>query len=178
MYQKPIVIDELCYEGNIDNDWGNISAQEMTRRFWEITIRGGYAGHGETYVHPEDKLWWSHGGKLHGDSPVRLKFLLNVLNQNSGISLKLSDNDTRMAVEEIDLSGGAYRLLYFGLSRPSFKTFHFDDQFEYEVEIIDTWEMTIESTGVFKGKFEVKLPGKEYMALRIIKKTRKLIKNS
>lgn len=32
-YQKPIVWDEIAYEGNIDMGWGNISGQELTRRF-------------------------------------------------------------------------------------------------------------------------------------------------
>jgi hypothetical protein len=35
------------------------------------------------------------------------------------------------------------------------------------VEVIDTWEMTIKNLGIFKGKFRVELPGKEYMAVRI-----------
>ncbi len=34
----------------------------MVRRFWETAVRGGYCGHGETYLHPEDILWWSKGG--------------------------------------------------------------------------------------------------------------------
>ena len=59
-YNKPVVWDEIAYEGNIDMGWGNISGQEMVRRFWEAALRGGHPGHGETYVHPEDILWWSH----------------------------------------------------------------------------------------------------------------------
>ena len=38
---------------------------------------------------------------------------------------------------------------------------------EYQVEIIDTWEMTVTDGGIHKGKFRVKLPGKEYMAVRL-----------
>ena len=37
--------------------------------------------------------------------------------------------------------------------------FYFDDTTEYQVEIIDTWEMTITDGGIHKGKFRVKLPG-------------------
>ena len=43
-YGKPVVWDEIAYEGNIDMGWGNISGQELTRRFWEASLRGGYAG--------------------------------------------------------------------------------------------------------------------------------------
>ncbi len=34
-YRKPVVLDEIAYEGNIQHGWGNITAEEMTRRFWE-----------------------------------------------------------------------------------------------------------------------------------------------
>ena len=68
LYRKPIVNDECQYEGNIPLPWGNISAQELVHRFWVMVINGGYAGHGETYLHPEDLLWWAKGGVLRGES--------------------------------------------------------------------------------------------------------------
>lgn len=40
---------------------------------------------------------------------------------------------------------------------------------EYEVNVIDTWEMTVESRGIFRGKFRIGLPGKPYMAVQIRK---------
>lgn len=49
-YQKPIVFDEFCYEGDIHYSWGNISAQEMTHRFWCAYCIGVFATHGETYL--------------------------------------------------------------------------------------------------------------------------------
>jgi hypothetical protein len=73
-YQKPVIYDECRYEGNISQGWGNQSAQEMVHKFWLGTIRGCYVGHGETYNHPEDILWWSKGGALHGESPARIAF--------------------------------------------------------------------------------------------------------
>ena len=171
IYQKPIVIDEMCYEGNIDHEWGNISGKELVRRFWETIIRGGYAGHGETYVHPKDQLWWSHGGELHGESPERLKFLHKILCQTPVGGLRYSKTEHRTAVDETVFAPGAYRLIYYGVSRPQFMQFYYDDIHEYEVEVIDTWDMTIKKAGVFRGKFEIRLPGKEYMAVRIIRRT-------
>ncbi|WP_027630071.1 DUF5605 domain-containing protein [Ruminiclostridium cellobioparum] len=47
------------------------------------------------------------------------------------------------------------------------RNFYFDNESEYRVEVIDTWEMAIKEAGVFKGKFTVELSGKEYMAIRI-----------
>ena len=74
-YHKPVVVDEAGYEGNIQYGWGNLTAEEEVRRFWEIAMRGGYPGHGETYLNENNILWWSHGGKLHGESHLRFGFL-------------------------------------------------------------------------------------------------------
>jgi hypothetical protein len=72
-YGKPVVYDECKYEGNIPQGWGNISAEQMTRNFWMGTLAGCYVGHGETYKHPEDLLWWAKGGVLRGQSPARIQ---------------------------------------------------------------------------------------------------------
>ena len=74
-YQKPVIYDECKYEGNIPQGWGNITALEMTQRFWLGTLSGCYVGHGETYKHPQDLLWWAKGGVLRGESPKRIAFL-------------------------------------------------------------------------------------------------------
>lgn len=170
-YQKPVVLDEICYEGNIDQGWGNISGQEMVRRFWEATCRGGYAGHGETFVHPQDILWWSHGGELHGESPERLKFLYRIICETPGLGLKPFNIfwDTVDAVPDVATNEHGYYLIYMGFNQPSFKSFHFDDENEYNVEIIDTWNMTITNAGKHKGKFKIKLPSRQYMAIRVKK---------
>ena len=179
-YQKPVVWDEICYEGNINHCWGNISGQELVRRFWEATVRGGYAGHGETYVHPDDILWWSHGGELHGESQERFKFLHKIMCETPGLGLTPLSMpifnrgsaftwDDQVAVPCDVGYRGTYYLIYFGVFRPAFREYHLDDINEYEVEVIDTWDMTIEKAGTFKGKFRVELPGKEYMAIRIRK---------
>ena len=54
-----VINDEPEYEGNIWPSWGNITAQELTHRFWITVMRGGYAGHGETYADPDDLIWWA-----------------------------------------------------------------------------------------------------------------------
>jgi hypothetical protein len=67
------VLEGVWYEGvrkSNEQDGANydISAKELVHRFWVMVINGGYAGHGETYLHPEDLLWWSKGGILRGES--------------------------------------------------------------------------------------------------------------
>ena len=39
-WRKPVVFDECRYEGNIASRWGNISADAMTRRFWQAAAQG------------------------------------------------------------------------------------------------------------------------------------------
>ena len=58
-------------------------------------------------------------------------------------------------------------LFYTDRNQPAFRRFHFDDTHQYRVEVIDTWDMTIEDRGVFTGLFRVELPSKQYMAIRI-----------
>lgn len=167
-YGKPVVWDEIAYEGNIDMGWGNISGRELTRRFWEASLRGGYAGHGETFLHPDDILWWSHGGELHGQSPERIRFLLSILKETPGHGLKQGPGafDELVAVPDTMMPQG-YEIHYYGFGCPSFRDFYKEDGAEYQVEVIDTWNMTVTDVGVHSGKFRVSLPGREYMAIRL-----------
>jgi hypothetical protein len=78
-YRKPVLVDEYGYEGNNTQPWGELTGPEEVARHWEITMAGGYASHGETYVHPGGVLWWAAGGELEGESPPRLAFLKSVM---------------------------------------------------------------------------------------------------
>src|SRR5262249_32190091 len=78
-YRKPIVIDEFGYEGDVGPTWGNLTGQDETSRFWDVVMAGGYASHGEAFVHPGGLLWWGVGGELVGESPARLGFLKEIL---------------------------------------------------------------------------------------------------
>ena len=37
------------------------------------------------------------------------------------------------------------------------------------MEVIDTWNMTIDDRGIMKGRFHLDLPGKEFTAIRVVK---------
>jgi hypothetical protein len=170
-YRKPVIVDECRYEGNIPNQWGNITAEEMARLFWEGTLRGGYVGHGETYLHPDDILWWSKGGILHGKSPERIAFYKRILRE---MRIHELDPVPSTSVKEdwhhyacLGKPGERY-IVYFGFSQPGRFTLKLSEQKEFRVQIIDTWEMTISPLeGTFAGKFEIELPGKPYIAVRI-----------
>lgn len=171
IYQKPVVIDEMAYEGNHPNIWGNISPQEMTRRFWDALCRGGYGGHGETYV--DENIWWSHGGELKGESPDRIAFMKRILEDapSGGLKPKAMEwDDMCVAPDDDDVAKeSGYHLFYYGIARPLFRHYHVDDDNTYSVEIIDTWNMTVEKVGEFKGRFKVYLPAREYIAVRLKK---------
>ena len=51
--------------------------------------------------------------------------------------------------------------------QPSFREFDLPSEKEYEVFVLDTWNMTKECVGRKKGKFKVALPGKQYMAVML-----------
>lgn len=83
-YQKPVIFDEFCYEGDIQHEWGNISGFEMTNRFWQACVCGAYATHGETFYAEDEVLWWAKGGKLKGKSPRRIAFLKELVESLPG----------------------------------------------------------------------------------------------
>lgn len=173
-YKKPVVIDEMAYEGNIPHFWGNITAEEMVRRFWECAMRGGYPGHGETYMSEDNVLWWSHGGRLHGESWKRFRFLHQIMTETPGHGLTSDaaldyQGVTAVPEDEEERRNQSYFIYYYSFMQPLCKTFHIDDDTCYGAEVIDTWNMTIEKAGVYQGKFKINLPGRPYMAIRLKK---------
>ncbi len=83
-YKKPVVFDECCYEGNIQHPWGNISGFELAHRFWTTYAMGGYCTHGETFLSEDEILWWAKGGILKGQSPKRIAFLKDIMEELPG----------------------------------------------------------------------------------------------
>ena len=168
LYRKPVVVDECCYEGNIPNGWGNLTPQEMTRRFWEGTVRGGYVGHGETYLDPQEILWWSKGGVLHGQSTARIAFLRRILEEIPEGWLDPVREITNTHLPSVG-QPGKYYLTYFGVRQPGEVTFNLPGEGDFYLDIIDTWEMTVTPVaGTFQKAITVQLPGKPYLAVRII----------
>lgn len=167
VWKKPIVIDECGYEGDIDQGWGNLTGEELVRRFWEALVRGGYLGHGETYLNPEEVLWWSKGGKLTGDSPARIAFARTFLEEAPQGELNPLPSDWDLPCAGVE---DQYRLYYFGFNRPTFREFRLRPGISWKVSVIDTWNMTIEELpGLYEGTFRIDLPRRPYMAVRMIR---------
>jgi len=165
-YGKPVIIDEFSYEGDVPKNWGNLTPEEMVNRFWTIYCRGGYATHGETYESPDNILWWSKGGTLHGASPGRLKFLRQIMEEAPRPDLVPFHNDwnknTYLYTPDED-----YYLFYYGNSQQRAALLPLPEGRAYRVEIIDAWNMTIETLeGTYHTDERIPLPGHPYMAIR------------
>jgi len=187
VYRKPIVFDEVKYEGNIPKRWGNLSAEELVFRFWQGTVAGTYVGHGETYLHPSDVLWWSKGGLLRGQSPPRLAFLRQVLEDSPPEGIDPID---KWQNSEYGGQPGKYYLVYLGKALPASWEFKLpkppqgksvlEDGMKFKAEVLDTWQMTTTAVpGVFTLKKrtdyfygdrddrKIELPGRAYIAIRV-----------
>jgi hypothetical protein len=197
-YNKPVVIDECGYEGNIHMRWGDLSPEEMVIRFWLGFTQGGYVGHGETYVNEEEVLWWSKGGQLRGQSAPRIAFLRKVFEQAPDLTpvekidseqLNFMDPEimahlagTRKSkVDPIVAQGGwgseasgfnseqGYYLFYYGMHQPGARSFNFGEG-SYRIDLLDTWNTTIETVAErASGDTWVKMPTRKFIALRIQK---------
>jgi len=176
-YKKPVVFDECRYEGNIPWSWGNLTPQSMTEKFWRGFLNGGYVGHGETYVTENpiklpdvssDILWWSKGGTLKGESPKRIKFLRQIIESAPAYSKPLN-LFTWMPFPSFGIDK-EYYLGYLNDAQPRSVVIDLPREAQYSVEIIDTWNMTITPVSQkFSGHCIIELPGKPYIAVRIIK---------
>lgn len=176
-YGKPVVVDECAYEGNINWGWGNISGEEMVRRFWEGVLRGGYLSHGETFVDRGPQIWWAHGGTLTGESPARIGFCREFMealprdmdwvpDEKGMLAGTLTWDVTCMANDRG--AGEDDILIYFGFFAPAYREFMAPEGTGYTVEVIDTWNMTVDALpGVRTGSFRVDLPGRPYMMVRL-----------
>jgi hypothetical protein len=181
LVRKPVVFDEVKYEGDFDQRWGNLSAQEMVHRFWQGAIGGTYVGHGETFRDKGPYVWWSHGGTLHGRSPARIGFLRKLQEAGPKEGWEPIDKwqDDRTAGKK-----GEYYVVYLGNDAP--KTWPVDlplaglkEAVTLTADVIDTWGMTVTPAGTFtlkpngryrmtaEPKAEITLPGKPYYAIRL-----------
>jgi hypothetical protein len=184
VYNKPIVYDEVKYEGNFQQRWGQLTPEEMVLRFWQGAIAGTYVGHSETYEDPQDIVWWAKGGVLRGQSPPRLAFFRKILGESPPEGLEPID---KWQGHPFAGKHAQYYLGYFGEQAPAswpfvlFKT-GLADGMKFRAEVIDTWNMTVTPVaGVFdivkrdnytfadKAGRSIALPARPYMALRIVR---------
>ncbi|MFG6442989.1 DUF5060 domain-containing protein [Roseateles sp. LKC17W] len=179
-WRKPVVFDELKYEGRHDRRWAQLTGRQMVHAFWATTIAGSYGGHSEFIPDADGLIWLAQGVALRGESPPRLAFLKQILDAAPAEGIDPIDT-----FEDLTIAGqpGRYYLVYFGQQAPSewapklYLTGLRDGQ-RFKAEIIDTWAMTVtpvkealqfrpQGRYDFVASTPIKLPGKPGIALRL-----------
>jgi hypothetical protein len=161
----------------------------MVHRFWECIIAGTYPGHGECYLNPDDVLWWSKGGVLHGESPARIAFLRDILADGP----EYVETIDKWQVPNVAGKPGEYYLVYFGAKSPETWKFQLPRRkrdapselvggMKFHVDVLDTWNMTVtpvdeaftirdpkdgDYTAFDVDDRSIALPDKPWQALRI-----------
>jgi Domain of unknown function (DUF5060)/Protein of unknown function (DUF4038)/Domain of unknown function (DUF5605) len=166
-WNKPIIYDEIQYEGNIARRWGNLSPEEMTHRFWRAIVCGVYATHGETYITTDGSPVWSDAGELHGSSPARITFLRELLEKTGTTGLMAADNPYYLNAGNLNAGNlGELILYYFDYHCVGEYEFPLPENVKFTATMIDPWEMTTAVLpGTFSGKSKITLTGKPYMAI-------------
>lgn len=186
IYHKPVICDEVGYEGNLPFRWGRLSAQQMTSFMLNGLMAGIYVTHGECFQEGTEPIFWAQGGSLKGESWKRIKFIRKII--------EASPNPLQMADISRDLitstGGNGYYLIYLGKEMKDYWQFNLPVKNAdykklkegqcFRVEIINVWEMTItEVPTVFeitegidyrvydKEMRGVRLPDAPYIILRI-----------
>ncbi len=135
-------------EVNLKESWGNISAKEMTNRFWKATVTGGFCTHGEVLLdeniqtkEEQDSavLWWAKGGKLNHTIPETSYF---------------------------GHCGDEVYLFYYGDECCARVCPELPEGHSFTMEIVDARNMTREVVcHEFQNGDELRLPGHENMAV-------------
>lgn len=154
VYGKPVVLDEIKYEGDTPERWGDLSARQLIHQFWITTVAGCYASHGESFVTESGSLHMVEGGSFRGESPERLAFLREVLE-----GLRVPGLDPIDKWDDAAFVAGVARdqyVQYLGRSAPPTWSFRLPqgnagERLEsgdaFEVSIVDTWNMTVTPVG-------------------------------
>ena len=165
-WNKPIIYDEIQYEGNIARRWGNLSPEEMTHRVWRAVVAGVYATHGETYMATDGNPVWCDAGTLIGTSAARIAFLRKLLEGSGTTGLMAADAPYYLNAA----NPGERYLYYFDFHCVGEYEFPLPEKGKFKVTLIDPWAMTkTPLVGSFSGKSKIALSGKPYMAVLIEK---------
>lgn len=165
-YKKPVIMDDIGLEGDQPDFRYALPAKEIVRRSYETVIRGGYPSLSEAYG---EDLFVEKGGTWKGEATERISFLTKILDEVPGQELSFVDNPCHIAEGYGSDGKDSQYLYYFGYLQCKKYTFHEDDDKEYAVDIIDTWNMDVQHAGVFQSEFAIELPDVPYLLIRLRK---------
>ncbi|MGH3658767.1 MAG: DUF5605 domain-containing protein, partial [Micromonosporaceae bacterium] len=105
-----------------------------------------------------DGRWMSRGGTLRGESPARIAFLRRIIEDGPADWIEARRQ-------------GRYWLEYLGDRQPAWHDVTLPDGADYEIDVLDTWAMTVTPFGG-RHRGECRVPiGRTDLALRIRKVT-------
>ena len=174
-YKKPLLFDEMRYEGDVSAGWGNLSGEEMASYFWMAALSGGYGTHGDTHQNQADDStevrWWGKGGLLVGTSPERIAFFRGIMEQVPVTRMipYFSDNgdpeDLESNIHILSREGEIY-LAYVADAGLTIEL-ELPGTVPYSMQILDTWKMVlVEETQVDPGSF-IYTPRETYLLIRL-----------
>ncbi|MBF8184609.1 DUF5605 domain-containing protein [Nonomuraea sp. K274] len=170
-HHRPVLMDMCGHEGDADDPWRSLTAEEVVTQAWDGAVRRRYVTHGESYVDEAGLTWSTDGGTLTGAAVPRLGLLREVLAETPQ-EARHRDRDAPM----LEVPGEFY-LEFCGDHRFPERSYDVPGG-RYEVEVIDTWEMTVTALGVREigvpradrpegGTLTVPLPGTCGQAIRL-----------
>ncbi len=167
-FNKPVVYEDFGFEGNLEYGWGNLTKEEALRRVWEVTLRGGYPSYSEAR-NINEKEWWLQGGKISSSNINSIALLKELVNDSEGLSFYPYSWDELCAIytNEEDAEVRSQYLYYYSFMAPGKRSYFVDDETDYLVEVIDTVNANIYRQGIHRGEFEIELPEKPYVAVRL-----------
>ena len=114
-----------------------------------------------------ETVFWSKGGRLRGESPSRLAFLRQIIEESPTGRLDPLPSDFDATYAGVR---GKYELIYFGAGQPAFRTVRIPQGMTAHVDVIDSWNMTVERLpGVHDGTVQFDLPqARPYCALPLV----------
>jgi len=173
-YNKPLLFDEMRYEGGVPSGWGKLTGQEMASYFWMAGLSGGYGTHGDTFQNSADDStevrWWAKGGYLVGESPERITFFRSVMEEvpvtemipeivDNGDPENLNNNIHFFSKE------GQYYLAYVAETGHTVEL-TLAGHTNYKMDVIDTWNMKVIEQGSVEPGMMTFTTEKPYTALR------------
>lgn len=175
-YQKPVLFDEMRYEGDVPSGWGNLTGEEMASYFWMAGLSGSYPTHGETLQNPADDStevrWWAKGGTLVGNSIEPIRFFRQIMEE-----APVHEMSPNLIVngDSTDLNNNIHILTkaqqyYLAYVADAAQTISLDlaAGSDCELEIIDTWNMKVlETQKVQSGNLKY-VTTSPYTAIRVI----------
>lgn len=154
-YRKPLLFDEMRYEGDVPSTWGNLTAEEMFSYFWMAGLSGSYGMHGDTFRNNADRetevRWWAKGGLLVGRSPIRIAFFkifmesLPVKDMVPSLADNGDPKDLAHDVFTFCRDGDVY--VSYAQRENAVIRLNLTGNAPYELTVIDTWNMTKSSQG-------------------------------